>query len=45
MIGVNRGGGTEWDGGIAIVQVYKGKALSAAEVKQNFDALKVRYGL
>jgi len=44
-IGINRGGGTEWDGGMAIVQVYKGKALTAAEVKQNFDAFKGRYDL
>ncbi len=45
VIGLNRGGGTEWHGGIAIVQIYKGKALSAAEIKQNFDAHKGRYGL
>ena len=44
-IGINRGGGTEWDGGIAIVQIYKGKALSAAEIKQNYDAHRGRFGL
>ena len=44
-IGINRGGGTEWNGGMAIVQVYKGKALSAAEVKQNYNAHKERFEL
>ena len=44
-IGINRSYASEWDGGIAIVQVYKGKALSAAEVKQNYNAHKGRYGL
>ena len=33
------------DGKISIVRVYKGKGLTAAEVKQNFDAHKGRYGL
>ena len=42
-LGINRAYDTYWDGGIAIVQIYKGKALSAAEVKQNFDATKGRY--
>ena len=32
-------------GKIPIVRIYKGKALSATEVKQNFDAQKGRYGL
>ena len=44
-IGINRGYNTEWDGGIAIVQIYKGKALTVAEIKQNFDAHKGRFGL
>ena len=33
------------DGKIAVCRIYKGKALSAAEVKQNYDALKSRFGL
>ena len=33
------------DGKIPIVRIYKGKALTAAEVKQNFNAQKARYGL
>ena len=45
VIGLNRGGGTEWDGGIAIVQIYKGKALTAAEIKQNYNAHRGRFGL
>ena len=32
-------------GKLSQVRVYSGKALSAAEVKQNFDALKGRFGL
>ena len=32
-------------GKLSQVRVYNGKALSAAEVKQNFDAQKERYGL
>ena len=42
-LGVNRDDNNYWEGGIAMVQIYKGKALSAAEVKQNFDATKGRY--
>ncbi len=33
------------DGEIAVCRIYKGKALTAAEVKQNFDALKRRFEL
>ena len=33
------------NGSISNLRIYKGKALSAAEVKQNFDAHKGRYGL
>jgi hypothetical protein len=32
-------------GKLSQVRVYGGKALSAAEVKQNYDAHKGRYGL
>tara|TARA_R100000742_G_C4243898_1_gene63105 strand:+ start:34 stop:750 length:717 start_codon:yes stop_codon:yes gene_type:complete len=44
-IGKNRGYGAEWEGGIAIVQIYKGKALSVAEIKQNYNTTKGRFGL
>ena len=33
-----------WGGRVAMFMVYN-KGLSAAEVKQNFDAVKRRYGL
>lgn len=33
------------DGRISIVRIYKGKGLTAAEVTQNFNAVKGRYGL
>ncbi len=36
--------GNEWTGYISIFQLYKNE-LSAAEVKQNFDAFKGRHGL
>ena len=36
-------GGRYFKGDISVVQFYK-KALTAAEIKQNFDALKGRYG-
>ncbi len=44
-IGMNRGYDYPWDGGIAIVQIYKGKALTEAEIKQNYNAHKGRFGL
>ena len=31
------------DGKISVLKIYKGKALSASEVLQNYNALKVRY--
>ena len=37
-------GGRYWNGNIASVQIYN-RALSAAEVKQNYDALKTRFNL
>jgi len=40
-------GGTptyKYDGKIAICRVYKGKALSATEIEQNYDAHKGRFG-
>ena len=42
-IGQNRDGISHFDGKISIVRIYKGKGLTAAEVKQNYDALKRRY--
>ena len=36
--------GTPWAGRIAIIQAYN-KALTAAEVSQNFNAQKARFGL
>jgi len=47
---VGRGGGTssadfEWDGKISIVRIYSSKALTAAEVLQNFEANKGRFEL
>ena len=44
-IGVNRGGSAFIDGRVAQVHVYKGKALTASEVLQNYNASKSRYGL
>lgn len=44
-IGVNRGLNYYWDGRISVVRLYKGKGLTAAEVKQNFNALRGRYGV
>ena len=40
----NRGLHTFTNGKIAQVHVYKGKALTASEVLQNYDASKSRYG-
>ena len=34
-----------YDGDIAIIHFYDKKALTAAEVKQNYDAVKGRFGL
>lgn len=42
-IGKNRGNDHFLNGGIAQVQVYNGKALTAAEVLQNYNAHKGRY--
>ena len=35
----------DWDGYVDVVMVYANKALTLAEVKQNFNAVKGRYGL
>jgi hypothetical protein len=38
--------GTEpFTGRIAVIRLYKGKALTSTEVTQNYDSLKTRYGL
>ena len=42
LIGDGGGTGYQWAGNILAVQMYN-RALSAAEVAQNYDALKVRY--
>ena len=42
-IGQNRDGISHFDGKISNVKLYKGKALTAAEVEQNYNALKGRY--
>ena len=34
-----------YEGKIAVCRIYKGKALTATEIKQNFDAHKGRFGL
>ena len=44
-VGVNRQLIAFVDGRIGQVHVYKGKALTASEVLQNYDASKSRYGL
>ena len=42
-IGRNRDGTAYLDGQISNVKLYKGKALTAAEIAQNYNALKGRY--
>jgi len=37
--------GSMFNGSIGALMLYGSKALSAAEVRQNFNALKRRYGL
>lgn len=44
-IGVNRGDNKYWSGKISNVKLYKGKGLTAAEVQQNFNAARGRYGI
>ena len=43
-VGRNRGQSQYFDGSIGQVHVYKGKALSASEVLQNYNATKSTYG-
>ena len=42
-VGVNRGGSIYWSGKISNVKLYKGKALTASKVEQNYIALKGRF--
>ena len=44
-IGTSRDESSYFNGKISNVKLYKGKALTAAEVTQNFNALKGRYGV
>jgi len=45
-IGGYSGASDYWyEGRIGLIRIYKGKALSAAEVKQNYNAQKTRFGL
>ena len=44
-IGCSRNQGNFFNGKISNVKLYKGKALTAAEVEQNFNALRGRFGI
>lgn len=44
-IGNNRNGNHYFDGNIAIIRIYKNKALSAAEVIENYNNNRSRYSL
>lgn len=44
-VGRNRGRNLFFDGDISIIRVYRNKALTSAEVTQNFNANKGRYSL
>ncbi len=44
-LGINRAYDNYWDGGVAMAQIYKGKELSVAEVRQNFNATRTRFGV
>jgi len=44
-VGVNRTSTSFFDGYVSNVRVYKGKGLTAAEVQQNYNALRGRYGI
>ena len=44
-IGQGRNGSLFLPGKVSAVKVYKGKALSESEIKQNFNALRGRYGI
>lgn len=40
----NRGGGQTWKGNCSVIQAYN-RALTAAEIQQNFNAFRGRYGI
>ena len=42
-LGINRAYDNYWDGGIAMAQIYKGKALTAVEIDQNYNSVKRRF--
>jgi hypothetical protein len=44
-LGINRAYDNYWEGGVAAVQIYKGKGFTAAEVRQNFNATRTRFGV
>lgn len=44
-IGQGRNGSLFLPGKVSVVKVYKGKALSESEIKQNFNSLRGRYGI
>jgi hypothetical protein len=45
LMGSYSGGGNYFNGKISDVKMYKAKGLTAAEVEQNFNALRGRYGI
>jgi hypothetical protein len=45
QIGRNRGNALYFDGDISIIRIYKNKALSAAEVAENYNNNRSRYSL
>ena len=42
-LGKSRNGSYKYDGNISVVRIYRGKALTAAEVLQNYNATRGRY--
>ena len=44
-VGINRGSSTYLKGNISNIRLYKGKALTATEIAQNFNALRSRYSI
>jgi len=44
-VGINRASSTYLKGNISNIRLYKGKALTAAEIQQNFNALRGRFNI
>ena len=44
-IGRSRNGSYYYDGDLGIIRIYKGKALNATEVEQNYNTFRERYGI